>query len=280
MKQHLQDFIHYLKVDKMSANNTIQSYERDLNCFIRYANSIEVKDIANVDTDIIKSYLLYLEENDKSVATVTRNLASIKSFFRYLFTTDKIETNASAEISLKKVERKTPRVLTEDEIRLLLLQPDLDTNKGIRDKAMIELLYATGIRVSELITLNICDVNLKQGFIVCRENSKERRIPIGPSAIDAIELYIKNTRTDLLVDASEGVLFLNFNGKGLTRQGFWKILKKYVDKAGIDGDVTPHTLRHSFANHLLKHGASLKSVQQMLGHVDINTTQLYLEIDR
>ena len=214
----------------------------------------------------------------KSSATILRTLASIRAFFCYLIKLEKVFENPTLAITLPRVAKKMPKILSEKEIVLLLNQPHTKDTKGIRDKAMLELLYATGIRVSELIHLRVSDVNINQGYILCRDNNKERTIPMGKSAIIALKNYLGEVRYTMIRNEQETALFVNCNGMPLTRQGFWKILKSYAKRANINTEITPHMLRHSLAAHLIQHGANLKSVQQILGHSDISTTQVYVQM--
>lgn len=277
MHEYIKAFLEYLREVKQASPNTVQSYERDLKYFLKYIDTIDEVSIACLTTKNIGDYLDTLKET-KSLATISRTLAAIRAFCQYLVKEDILLENSAIQIALPKVEKKVPRILTEQEINLLLQQPSLTELKGIRDKAMLELLYATGIRVSELITLKVVDVNLQQGYIICRDSIKERCIPIGKPAILALKEYILQARPTIIKDYEEGFLFVNCNGHPLTRQGFWKILKIYARIAHITDDITPHMMRHSFAAHLIQNGANLKSVQQMLGHSDISTTQVYTHL--
>ena len=278
MQHYLELFLIYLKEVKGSSGNTIQSYERDLKYFFNYLMKQGMEDIHNLTSREIALYLEEMRAADKSVSTISRTLASIRAFCVYLMRMDEIRENPAVFIALPKVERKVPKVLSEKEIDLLLQQPTGTDLKGIRDKAMLELLYATGIRVSELITLKVVDINLNQGYIICRDQVKERSIPIGKPAILALKKYLTQARHVMIREETQERLFVNCSGMPLTRQGFWKILKTYAKRAEISVAITPHMLRHSFAAHLIQHGANLKSVQQMLGHSDIATTQVYTHL--
>jgi integrase/recombinase XerD len=218
---------------------------------------------------------VYLGENHFAAATISRNVASIKAFFHYLYKEGIVEKDVSDGLKAPKIEKKMPEILTTEEVIWLLEQPKGDTPKEIRDKAMLELLYATGIRVTELITLKVSDVNMQMGFIICRDGSKERVIPFGAAAKRAMIQYLEKARNVMLLDLHSDILFVNCSGQPMSRQGFWKLIKYYAKKAGIVTDITPHTLRHSFAAHLVENGADLRSVQEMLGHSDISTTQVY-----
>ncbi|MBU3810857.1 MAG: site-specific tyrosine recombinase XerD [Candidatus Niameybacter stercoravium] len=271
-------FLAYLRDAKHSSKNTIQSYERDLKYFFKFLNDNNINQIGAINSEWIEKYIEHMKEISKSSSTISRTLASIRAFFFYLIKQEKVHENPALMIAMPKIPKKVPKILSESEIVLLLEQPHTTDIKGIRDKAMLELLYATGIRVSELITLKVTDVNVNQGYILCRDENKERSIPIGKPAITALKNYLGEVRYAMIRDQHEEALFVNCNGLPLTRQGFWKILKTYAKSANISTEITPHMLRHSFAAHLIQHGANLKSVQQMLGHSDISTTQVYTQI--
>ena len=226
----------------------------------------------------VSTYLDFLSGQGKSPATVSRSLASIKGFYHYLVSKGVMEENPAAHVASVKSEKKLPQVLTGKEVERLLAQPKCTDMKGYRDKAMLELLYATGIRVTELISLNLTDVNLAGSFIHCESKGKERIIPLYPAAVDALAVYMQNIRPKMIADINEQALFVNMNGDRMSRQGFWKIVKSYQEKAHIDKDITPHTLRHSFAAHLLENGADLHSIQEMMGHSDISSTQVYAQL--
>ena len=279
MQEYVDKFLFFLKEERGASFNTIQSYQRDLKYFLKYLQGIGVQDVVEITTEVINTYLEGLKQ-DKSSATISRNLASIRTFFCYLTREGACIENPAATILLPRIDKKVPKILTEEEVSLLLGQPTTTDIKGIRDKAMLELLYATGIRVSELISLKTGDVNVQQGYIICRDNIKERCIPIGAPAITAIKLYLVEARPLMIKSNDQECFFVNCNGKQLTRQGFWKILKNHAKNAAITTEITPHMLRHSFAAHLIQNGANLKSVQQMLGHSDISTTQIYTQITK
>lgn len=231
-------------------------------------------DVNTISITDLSAYVMNLEKEGMSSATISRNIASIKSFFLYLLKQGIIKEDCTEQLKPPKIEKKMPEILTVEEINLLLEQPSKTTPKEIRDKAMLELLYATGMRVSELISLKLSDVNLTMNYILCRDDNKERVIPIENAAKSALENYIKNMRESMCEDSE--YLFTNLKGKQMTRQGFWKLIKSYAKRAGIDKEITPHMIRHSFASHLVTNGADLKAVQEMLGHSDISTTQIYL----
>lgn len=271
-------FLAYLRDVKHSSKNTIQSYERDLKYFFKFLNENNVNQVNAISSEWITKYMEMMKGLNKSTSTISRTLASIRAFFFYLIKEEKAYENPASTIAMPKISKKVPKILSENEIMLLLNEPNTTDIKGVRDKAMLELLYATGIRVSELITLKTTDVNVQQGYIICRDAHKERCIPIGKPAITALKSYLGEVRYAMIRDQNEEALFVNCNGLPLTRQGFWKILKTYAKHANIGIEITPHMLRHSFAAHLIQHGANLKSVQQMLGHSDISTTQVYTQI--
>ncbi|WP_069997607.1 site-specific tyrosine recombinase XerD [Cellulosilyticum sp. I15G10I2] len=280
MQEYITLFLYYLKDVKSASNNTIQSYERDLKYFLKYLQQINITDMVKLTDKHINTYLESMTSAGKSTATISRTLASIRAFCQYLIHQQVLSENPAHIIALPKIDKKVPKILTEAQITCLLDQPNVNDIKGIRDRAMLELLYATGIRVSELIGLRVTDINLQQGYIICRDSQKERTIPIGKSAITALNQYIVQVRHVLLREHADNCLFVNCNGQRMTRQGFWKILKNYSKALNIAEDITPHMLRHSFAAHLVQNGANLKSVQQMLGHSDISTTQVYMQLNK
>ena len=275
MEQEINSFISYLHNIKKTSNNTELSYKRDLAKLCQYLEDRGITDVKDITADMLDSYIVYLEENHFAAATVSRSVASMKAFYHYLCKEGKVDKDASEGLKAPKIEKKMPEILTPEEVIWLLEQPKGDTPKEIRDKAMLELLYATGIRVTELITLKVSDVNMQMGYIVCRDGSKERVIPFGAAAKKAMTNYLEKARNVMLLDLNSDILFVNCSGQSMSRQGFWKLIKFYAKKAGIVADITPHTLRHSFAAHLVENGADLRSVQEMLGHSDISTTQVY-----
>ncbi|MCR5702090.1 MAG: site-specific tyrosine recombinase XerD [Lachnospiraceae bacterium] len=274
MLQKIDQFVDYLTNVKRASANTVASYRRDLKKLYNYLSAIGIDDVNQITGTNLNSYVLQIEKQGMSSATVSRNIASIKAFFIFLAKQGVITEDPSEVLKPPKIEKKLPVILTMDEVSLLLEQPGGTTPKDIRDKAMLELLYATGIRVSELITLKITDVNLSLDYIECKDGNKDRVIPFTKETKLALEKYIKDARGALCTQEQE-YLFTNCQGAPMTRQGFWKIIKYYSGKAGIKKDITPHTIRHSFAMHLVNNGADLKSVQEMLGHSDISTTQIY-----
>lgn len=274
------DLIHayenYLIKVKSASGNTVASYMRDVRQFSAWLSMHEEADILHATQLNISSYLQWLQQQGKSGATASRTLASLKNFYSYAVSTGFLEASPiSSDIHVDRGEKKLPQILTGREVELLLSQPVLTDPKGMRDKAMLEVMYATGIRVTELIELNIDDVNLDAGIIKCSGSKKNRVIPLYPAALRALSLYMKDVRFSLVADPSEQALFVNIGGARMSRQGFWKILKHYQVKAGIEKDITPHTLRHSFAVHLLENGADLGSLQELMGHSDISSTQMY-----
>lgn len=279
MEREVQEYISYLHNVKHTSNNTEMSYKRDLLKVCHFMQERGINSATAVKEQDLKAYIHVLEEQKLAAATVSRNIASIKAFFLYLFSEGKIQNDAALCLKAPKIEKKMPEILTMGEVSALLEQANGDSPKEIRDKAMLELLYATGIRVTELISLKVSDVNLPMHFIMCRDPHKERMIPFGTQAHDALERYLGGVRAEMVEDKSSEILFSNCSGKPMSRQGFWKLIKFYAKKAGITADITPHTLRHSFAAHLVENGADLKSVQEMLGHSDISTTQIYANMN-
>lgn len=274
MEQYIDRYVEYLRNIKKSSENTIASYKRDLLKFVGYFQSKDLERLEDITETYITSYVLDMEKNGMSMATVSRNIASIKSFYAFLLRERIVDNDPAENIKPPKIVKKVPEILTINEVNKLLSQPTNKTPKEIRDKAMLELLYATGIRVTELVTLKLTDVNMKLGFIECHDGDKVRTVPVAEVAQRALSRYITEVRDDM--GGGSDYLFFNCKGAPMSRQGFWKIIKYYAAKAGIDKDITPHMIRHSFASHMLNNGADIKSVQEMLGHVDIATTQIYL----
>lgn len=276
MEKQLKLFFEFLENDKKLSDNTSQSYKRDIKQFKEYLNQ-KGKDYSNITKEDMKEYIEHLQSIGKKASTISRCIASIRSFYQYELKNKKVEQDPTDQIQSPKIEKRVPSVLTSKEVALLLEQPkDVDL-KGIRDKAMLEFAYATGMRVTEIISLNLEDVNIEEGYVTCKNGSKQRNIPLGTMSLKALKEYIENARGILIKDESEKSLFVNINGKRLTRQGFWKIIKYYKEQAHITKDITPHVLRHSFATHLLQNGADLKAIQTMLGHSDISSTQVYMQ---
>ena len=272
----MNDYIDYIRNEKGLTPNTLEAYIRDMMQFKDYLVKNNIKDLTTVNKTVIITYLMYLQKDGKATSTISRNLASIRCFYQYLLNNNIINEDPTHNLHSPKCERKLPSILTKEEVDVLLSQPSKDNFKEVRDKAMLELLYATGIRVSEIIALNMDNLDLELGYL-CLDDSglSDRIVPIGSIALKHLINYIENYRNEVLKDDIEVALFLNYNGNRLTRQGFWKIIKGYTIKSNIDKKITPHTLRHSFAVHLLQNGADIKTVQEMLGHSDISTTQIY-----
>lgn len=278
MLDYTKVFRAYLKEEKKASDNTIESYMRDINQFSEYCTAAGITDSLAADTELIHRYLDYLSVMGKSDATKSRITASLRCYYRYLLSQGLIAENPVEGIKLKKAEKKLPGILDSNEIVLLLSQPDGGDYKSIRDKAMLEVLYATGIKVSELIALSVNDVNLQIGILHLRTDKKERIIPMYPAAVKSVADYLVNVRPAIVLDSGEDRLFTNMTGQHMSRQGCWKIIKHYAESAGISKDITPHTLRHSFAAHLLENGAKLSDIKEMLGHSDISSTQVYAKL--
>lgn len=279
MEQAIEQFITYLHNVKKTSANTELSYRRDLKKVILFLRSKGLTDLVDIKKEDLEEYVASMKEQHFATATVSRNIASMKAFFHFLCQEKLIGKDISESLKAPKIEKKMPEILTTEEVVRLLEQPSGDSPKEVRDKAMLELLYATGIRVTELITLKISEVNLPMSFIVCRDAHKERAIPFGMAAKNALIKYLTEAREQMVEDKSSDILFANCSGSPMSRQGFWKLIKYYSKKAGITADITPHTLRHSFAAHLVENGADLRSVQEMLGHSDISTTQIYANMN-
>lgn len=270
-------FSDYLTNQKANSANTRESYLRDTMYYLEYLSHADI-DPLEADEQVVQGYVDHLHELKRSPTTISRNLASVRCFYKFLIFRGMLDHNPAKGIKLEKTVKKLPQVLSGEEIEQLLAQPDVTEAKGCRDKAMLELLYATGIRASELINLNIQDLNLRSGVLYCRGSKGVRSIPVYPSAVVAVSDYLYRMRGLIIGPESGNALFVNLNGGRLTRQGFWKIVKGYATEAGIFKEITPHTLRHSFALHLLENGASVKDIQTMMGHADISSTQVYLQL--
>jgi integrase/recombinase XerD len=268
----------YLTKVKQASVNTVSSYMRDIRQFAQWLSVYEETDVIDATKENISTFLAHLEEEGRSGATLSRNLASLKNFYSYVVSTGFLEQTPVSDIHVDRGEKKAPQILTSKEVELLLAQPVCVDAKGCRDKAMLEVMYATGIRVTELISLDISDVNLDLGIIKCSGSRKSRAIPLYPAALRALKAYIDNVRVGMILDTDEKALFVNVSGVRMSRQGFWKILKHYQGTAHIEKEITPHTLRHSFAVHLLENGADLGSVQELMGHSDISSTQVYTQM--
>ena len=276
MERQLKYFFDFLENEKKLSENTLQSYKRDLKQFRRYLEACELH-YNRVKEEDMKDYIRELQEEGKKPSSISRCIASIRSFYQFILKNKKIKIDPTQNIQSPKVEKRVPSILTSKEVELLLDQPkDIDL-KGIRDKAMLEFAYATGMRVTEIVSLNMEDVNLEEGYVTCKHGSKQRNIPLGNMKVKKLKEYVDEARDILVKTADEEALFVNINGSRLTRQGFWKIIKYYKEQAHITKDITPHVLRHSFATHLLQNGADLKAIQNMLGHSDISSTQVYMQ---
>ncbi len=275
MNTYVKEYTSFMTDIRNKSLNTVESYKRDVTQYISYLDGTGVTDISSTTKTTVLSYLLYLQKEGRASSTVSRTLASLRSYYLFMMQNGVVKSNPTSNLEAPHVEKKIPKILSGEEVELLLEQPKNCDNKGIRDKAMLELLYATGIRVSELINLDVSDVNVPMSFVRCKGGKKERIIPMGHQAKDALENYINNVRKYMVKDENETALFVNCSGARLSRQGFWKLIKYYQHIAGIETDITPHTLRHSFAAHLLENGADLHSIQEMMGHADISSTQVY-----
>lgn len=278
MGSEIEAFIAYLECEKKASKNTVLSYRRDLMQMKAYLEQQGICEVSRVTKTSLNSYISYLESQGRATTTISRVLASIKAFFHYEFREGKVPRDSAEMLKPPKIEKKPPMIMSVTEIDNFLKQPSGDTPKEMRDKAMLELLYATGMRVSELINLKVTDINLSIGFLICRDEQKERTIPFGKSANQALRVYLGNAREKLLKNHQDcKLLFTNCNGQPLSRQGFWKIVKYYGKMAGIDREITPHALRHSFAAHLIGSGTDIMAVKNMLGHADLATTQIYTQ---
>ena len=277
MEKIMTEYLNYLKNTKKSSNNTIQAYRRDLNFFFEYLNKNNM-DYLKVGYDDVQKYMEELNGEGRKAASVSRRLATLRSFYGFLLKKKLIKAIPTNKINMPKIEKKAPMVLTSDEVEILLSQPKSNDLKGIRDKAMLEFAYATGMKVSEIINLDLKDVNLVDSYVVCNEGYSKRVVPLGRISKEALVEYLDNSRPYLLKTEDEKPLFVNIMGNRLTRQGFWKIIKQYQEQAHIEKEITPHVLRHSFATHLLQNGADMRAVQTMLGHTDIASTQVYMKL--
>ena len=277
MRDFASEYCSYLANVKHASANTIASYERDVRQFASYLEGVNTR-IVDVASKDIEKYLALLKTSGKSPASIARCLASLKSFYSYLVGEDEIEGNPASRVTVERTQRSLPEILTNREVDLLLSQPSSNDMKGCRDKAMLELLYATGIRVSELISLNVRDVSIPGEYLRCESKGKTRIIPLYHEAVQSLKDYLNHVRPQIVAYAGEDALFVNMAGERMTRQGFWKIIKHYQQTAKIEKDITPHTLRHSFAAHLLENGADLRSIQEMLGHSDLASTQMYAKL--
>lgn len=276
MEKDIKNFLEFIKSDKKLSKNTLESYQRDI---LQYQEYLEEKKInyKEVNNKNVLGYLDYLKGLDKKASTISRHLASIRLFYQYLLKNKIVKEDPTKGIQSPKIEKKAPSILSSQEVSLLLEQPNGEGLKSIRDKAMLEVAYATGMRVTEIISLNVSDIDIESSLVTCKNENKQRIIPLGKLSLSALKEYMTIARPNMIKDDNETALFVNVNGKRLTRQGFWKIIKFYKEQAHITKDITPHVLRHSFATHLLQNGADLKSIQTMLGHSDISSTQVYMQ---
>ena len=279
MEREIREFIAFMHNTKRTSYNTEVSYQRDLKKVSAFLKERGVEEFALASEGDLEDYVHYMGEENFASSTISRSIASLRALYHFLHKEGRIERDISEGLHAPKVEKKVPEILTIQEVTRLLEQPDKSTPKGLRDAAMLELLYATGMRVSELIHLEVKDLNLRLSYVTCQEGSRERVIPIGHVSRDVLERYLKESRPVFVRNADEKMLFTNCSGTPISRQGFWKVLKSYAEEAGIGRDITPHTLRHSFAVHMLQNGADVRAVQEMLGHSDISTTQIYLNMN-
>ena len=279
MQKEIDSFISYLHNVKQSSTNTQMSYQRDLKKFMAFCENRGIASVHDLKAQDLETYVNVMGEEQFKPATVSRNIASLKAWVHFLQEEGVLQEDISSTLKVPKIEKKIPEIMSMNEVGTLLDQPSSDNPKEIRDKAMLELLYATGIRVTELISLQLEDLNLQMNYITCKDGNKERMIPFGLKAHTALIRYIEFAREKMILDSQSHILFVNCSGKPMSRQGFWKLIKYYAKKAGITADITPHTLRHSFAAHLVENGADLKGVQEMLGHSDISTTQIYANMN-
>lgn len=278
MEKEIEQFSVYLLQERHASSNTEASYRRDLKKLEGYLKKQDIQKVEEVTEIWLNSYVLYLEREQSAASSISRNIASIKSFFQYLYRIEVVRNDPSWNLKAPRVERKLPEILTIEEVNHLLEQPLKEHPKGIRDRAMLELLYATGIRVSELIGLTMADVNMQLGFCILRQGGRERIVSFQKKPKQALEEYLKNARSELLKGKESAYFFVNCSGNAMSRQGFWKLMKQYGNQAGIKKEIAPHTLRHSFAAHLLENGADIHAVQQLMGHSDIQTTQMYRNV--
>ena len=274
------EFESYLFQEKKMAKNSLQAYRRDIRGFANFLGDKHIDKLTEVNNATVISYILYLKKEGRTTATINRKMASVRAFFNFLIRRGDITENPVTKVKTPKVEKKAPQYLSLEDVECLLSQPD-DSLKGKRDRAILELMYATGMRVSEVVQMDVTDINLKMGFVACgSEDSKGRVIPMGSICKKAMQDYVINCRKDFIEDPKEEALFVNYSGARLTRQGLWKIIKYYAEKAGIEKKITPQILRHSFAVHMLQNGADLKSLQELLGHEDAAATQVYLMVNK
>lgn len=282
-KDALADYLHFLRIERQLADNTLSSYERDLKSYLSYIEQVEqLKSLNEVERVHILNHLRHLKEQTHASRTIARHISSIRSFHQFLVRERIVEGDPTIHLEMPQMEKKLPNVLSIEEVDALIESPDTSKPNGVRDRAMLELLYGSGMRISECLQLDAEDINLTMGFVRCfGKGGKERILPLGQSALGACRTYLGEARSEFAKNTHPtNALFLNQRGKRLTRQGFWKLLKQHAQKAGIQKELTPHTLRHSFATHLIENGADLRAVQEMLGHADISTTQIYTHVSK
>ena len=280
IQKSIDAFIIYLRDVKKTSRNNEMSYQRDLNKMCKFFEEKGIKKISQVDEEALNAYIFYLKENGFANATVSRHIAAMKGWYVFMVKEGIAQEDIATHLKAPKIEKKVPEILQMEEVVRLLEEPKGKNPKELRDKAMLELLYATGIRVSELITLTTSQLNMQMNYIICNDGQKDRIVPFGLKAREALLNYLEYSRNVMINNPKSDILFVNCSGQSMSRQGFWKLIKYYAGKAGITTDITPHTLRHSFAAHLVENGADLKSVQEMLGHSDISTTQIYAKMNQ
>ena len=280
IQKSIDAYVRYLHDVKKTSYNTEMSYQRDLNKMHKYLQENGIKKMAHITEDVLEGYVAYLKEHNFANATMSRHIAAMKGWFLFMVKEGMVEEDVAGNLKAPKIEKKAPDILKMEEVVKLLEEPKGSNPKELRDKAMLELLYATGIRVTELISLTTAQLNMQMNYIICNDGHKDRIIPFGIKARDALLNYLEYSRSVMIHNPKSDVLFVNCSGQSMSRQGFWKLIKHYALKAGITADITPHTLRHSFAAHLVENGADLKSVQEMMGHSDISTTQIYANLNQ
>ena len=280
IQKSINAYVRYLHDVKKTSYNTEMSYQRDLNKMHKYLQENGIKKIAHITEDVLEGYVAYLKEHNFANATMSRHIAAMKGWFLFMVKEGMVEEDVAGNLKAPKIEKKAPDILKMEEVVKLLEEPKGSNPKELRDKAMLELLYATGIRVTELISLTTAQLNMQMNYIICNDGHKDRIIPFGIKAREALLNYLEYSRGVMIHNLKSDILFVNCSGQSMSRQGFWKLIKHYALKAGITADITPHTLRHSFAAHLVENGADLKSVQEMMGHSDISTTQIYANLNQ
>lgn len=280
IQKSINAYVRYLHDVKKTSYNTEMSYQRDLNKMHKYLQENGIKKIAHITEDVLEGYVAYLKEHNFANATMSRHIAAMKGWFLFMVKEGMVEEDVAGNLKAPKIEKKAPDILKMEEVVKLLEEPKGSNPKELRDKAMLELLYATGIRVTELISLTTAQLNMQMNYIICNDGHKDRIIPFGIKAREALLNYLEYSRGVMIHNPKSDILFVNCSGQSMSRQGFWKLIKHYALKAGITADITPHTLRHSFAAHLVENGADLKSVQEMMGHSDISTTQIYANLNQ